>query len=301
MAYVKKKTAKRSKKYTRSRYKRKRNVGKGKSVTLKRKVARLTKFMNQQRAVHTHRQRVTAKYACGTKVASVSSTDIGGKISDIETAMANLRYYDPGTNTLITADAASGTYNRDISVSIYRKFVLKNNYLVPVNLQVFSCIPRDTTNVGPLSLYNSGMQDQGNPGTTSALCYVSDCEDLKHVYNVKALINRVVMPGGTATCRVSTPMFSYTIATNDAHNNSYQKAQGGHVFLIRVTGTLGHDTVVTAEQGLVTAGVDAMLDVTYKFNYDAGKDLNDVSVNDASDTFTNGGQVGNRPTAAQQA
>jgi hypothetical protein len=256
--------------------------------------------MNQQTATHTHRQRVTARYAVGTKVAAVSETATGGTIADIETAMANLRFYDASTNTLVTVSAATGTYNRDISVSIYRKFIFKNNYLVPCKVQVFSCIPRDTSNISPLNLFNNGMGDQGNSDVTNALTYITDCEDLKAVFNVKALVNRVIMPGQTAMCRVATAPFKYTIATNDTHSAPYQRHQGGHVFLIRVTGTLGHDTVVTSEQGLVTAGVDAMLDVTYKFKYDAGKDLNDYSVNDASDTFTNAGEVGNRPTAAKQ-
>jgi hypothetical protein len=165
---------------------------------------------------------------------------------------------------------------------------------------VFSCIPKDATSLTALSVYNNGMADQNGPLTSNALTYISDCVDLKNIFTVKMLINKELQPGKKAKCVVVTPSFLYNIATADAHNLTYQKNQGGHQFLIRMTGCLGHDTVNTAEQGLLQGGVDALLDVTYTINYDAGKDLHDISVVDNSDTFTNAGAVSSKPSTAQQ-
>lgn len=268
--------------------------------TIKCKVKELQSFMKQQTATHIHRTRTATSCGVTAKVTAICEDDEGGKITDIEAAMANLRYFDPATNALVTADPSTGTYHRDVRVAVFRKLTLKNNYQVPLKVQVFSCIPRDATNVTPKTCHSDGLADQGNPGALSALVYITDSMQLRDMWKCKMVANRVIKPGSQIVATANTPLFNYEISTNDAHNLKYQKKQGGHVFMYRIHGVLGHDTVA-AEYGLLPGRVDHMMDVVYKFNYDAGKDLHDISVSDSSNTFTNSGVVSNRPVVDNQA
>lgn len=274
---------------------------KGKSYE-KCKLKEVCKFMKQQQAIHIHRERHTDQIGTTAGNSNIRDYAYGGTLGAIENAMANLRYFDPNTNTLLTRDASASGFFRDINVSIYRKVTVKNSMQVPVSVEVYSCVPKDATGNDALYYLSSGLSDQGNPGLSSALVKVSDSIDLKNVYTVRTKIKKILQPGQVAVCSSFSKAFDYSISTADAHSLAYQKKQGGHVWLMRVIGTLGHDNVVVGQVGLIPSGIDVLFDVEYRLKYDAGKDLHDISVNDASQTsaFTNIPVTGCKPISDNQ-
>lgn len=278
---------------TRTRQRMRRYKGRLTKKRIKKKLRSICQFMKQQEAVHIRRQRRCGILTCGVNEAKYLERADGGTKVEVETAMAALRFYDAGTNTLVTNNAAAGVYQRDIKVSIYRKAVLKNNYRVPVYLEVYSCTPKDSTNTGVDSAFGDGIIDQGNPSTLSPLVKFSDSLTLKALWNVKKLVGKTLMPGSTVSAVAVTKMFKYDIAVNDTHPIVYTKGQGGHNFMFRIVGDIGHNNGLADEVSKMRGGVDWDIDVVYKFLYDAGKDLHDISIDDSCPiAFTDLGVTG---------
>lgn len=251
---------------------------------------RLCNFMNQSVATHKHRVRETASYASADKTVYISGH--GTTINDLQTACSNLRYFDSVNNTLVTHDASEGTYQRDIRLAITKFATFANNSSVPTRIEVYSCTPKEDTSIEPPTAFANGLIDQGNPSSVSPLVYIKDSIQLKSSWSCKRVIKKTLRPGAVVSCRWFKKQFSFNFALVDVHNFSYQKRYGGHYFMVRVCGPLGHDgTLTTTQIGLLGAGVDAKYDTHYTFSYDAGKDLHDISINDQSNTFTNGGEI----------
>lgn len=258
-------------------------------------------FINARTATHVRRERGCTRIKCLDRQALVSEIVSGGNLTSIEAAAGNLRYFDANTNTLVTKNPMTGTYSRDICMSIVRRLTLRNNYQVPCKLQVWSCIPKDATSVTAHSAWLSGLVDQGGISSTSPLAYISDSRDLTDMYSIKKMVGKTLMPGQSAFVRQICPKFDYTISTNDHHVLEYQKRQGGHIFLIRVTGVIAHDSGGVAECLTTAAGVDVLIDITYKFEYDAGKNLEDYSIDDnTAASFTTSGVLSSRPVVDNQ-
>lgn len=279
---------------TRRRYQRSRYFkGQLTQKKIKKKLRAVCQFMKQQNATHIHRQRMSGYQNVDARHCAYEEVTCGGTKADIETAMSNLRFFDAGVNGLVVANPAVGTYHRDIRLSIFRKLMLRNNYQIPCMVKVYSCHPKVATQKSAYSLYVSGLADQGAPDVNSPLVHLSDSQDLKDVWNVKLVKAAKLMPGAELKVNDMKKLFKYEISTNDEHGIAYDPKQGGHVWIIRVCGVLAHDSVVAGEVKQCNAAVDWMCDVTYKFEYDAGKDLHDVSVNDATggSVFTNVGLV----------
>lgn len=267
--------------------------------TYKCKIKKLCKFMKQQQAIHIHRSRNVKRLTSVVKGANLDCNSTGGTMSLHQAAMANLRFYDPNTNTLVTNDPTIGTYSRDMAISIFRSCMLKNNYVVPCMVEVYSCVPKADTSNDPVAFYNSGLADQGNPSNISPLVRFKDSIDLKNMWTCKLVKKKLLMAGQSLYCKNFAKQFDFNISTFDGHNLEYQRLQGGHCWVVRVSGTVGHDSTLV-EVGVMQAAVDIIYDAEYRIQYDAGKDLHDISVADSSDQFTNAGQGSNKPMVVNQ-
>lgn len=275
--------------------------------TTKKKKTRFTKkvkcFIKQHTAVHIHRHRRSGRVLISTVGQSnYQEFTCTGSLNGIESAAANLRYFDPGTNALVVADPTSGTYQRELCISITRRVQIRNNYQVPVYVQLWNCYPKDATSQSVASMFSSGLSDQMiTPNTVSPLMQLTDSLDLKNVWNCKMVVNRRLMPGQLAVGYGNNKMFEYTISTNDVHTLQYQKKQGGHIFFLRIVGEIQHDSGGLNEVGVGTAGVDWMCDAVVRFEYDAGKNLHEFSLDDTSaSSFTGGGILSNNPVVDNQ-
>lgn len=265
---------------------------------IKKKLTKMCHFMKQQEATHTRRERYTGS------VKSLTNTRTYGNVcfnlGTLQGAMNALRFYDTATDTMKTIDLANGTYNRDVNVSIYRKLTVRNNYHVPCVVSVYSCTPRDSTNNLLLSAFTGGLADQNNPASNSDLMTLKDSDDVKKIWSIKTMFSGVLRAGRQKTFANSVRRFLFDISKNQFDTNQYQKKQGGHCWIISVSGVVGHDSVVGTQQGHIDSGVDYSATATIKIHYDAGKDLNDFSLVDGATAFTNVGRITNQPLAAQQ-
>lgn len=233
---------------------------------------------------------------------SVNSIDQGEYFSHtsdtLETILGQLRYYNPSAPTsLVTADGSAGSYQKDfLFTSIYHKIHLRNNYQVPADVTVYKVRLKGDTSIAPLTAFSNGLADIGNPGSSSPLVYLTDSEQFKELYSIESSKSFRLSPGATRTMSQSLKNLLYDPSARDSHTVTYQRAHRNMFFIVRVEGVVGHDSSI-AEYGVLQAGVDILIDRTFKVKYPAGADIKWIVVNDSSDTFTNGGVVSSKPVS----
>ena len=165
-----------------------------------------------------------------------------------------MRYFNPATNALVTADPSVGTFHNDITVeTVVYQCLARNNYQVPVNLRIYACVPRHDTQISTKSYFDAGLLDQGNPSGTSPLVYPSDSQILMEQWKFVKSVKKVLNPGQSCEVSYAIKRFEYDFSQADHHNDPYQTKYNGFNWLFRLEGVLGHDTSVD-EQGTLPSG-----------------------------------------------
>lgn len=295
---------------TKTRKRRKRNLYKRKRFSsaklykMNRQLRNVTRKVKNDQAYHTFKLADSNRFVIAnigeclhSQVAAISTTSQ-------ETAMANLRYYNPSVpGTLVTANAATGTYSRIVHIeSMTTKLNIRNNYQVPCIVTVYCCKPKQDTNVAVLTYYSDGATDQvisGGSVVTPPL-YITDIDLVNESWKVKKLKKRYLRPGDEITVRHSEYNIDYDPSMVDTHNLAYQAKYKNYALITRLEGVIAHDTAAD-ESAMYLAGIDTQYTHIYKFIYDAGVNLNDIFIDDNRDqSFTNGGVVSNMPIADNQ-
>lgn len=214
------------------------------------------------------------------------------RLTELENAMQYLRYYDPSTpSSLVTANAATGTYTRQIHFeSFYSKLRLRNNYQIPCKVTVYSCVPKTDTSTDPTSFFSAGVTDQTVSGVTTSSPLISlwDMDMVKDNWSCVKTTSMELRPGREMVCAYAGKAFDYDPSNADTHSLSYQKKYRAHVWVVQVEGIIGHDNTAL-EYATLLAGVDYVCDRKFVMTYDAGANLNDFSADDNSSlSFTNG-------------
>lgn len=266
---------------------------------LRKQVTVLAKSVKSDQAVHTHRRRDIQDI--GSNVGQVNHVALTGiNLTTLEASMANLRYYDPANpSVLVTADAATGTYTRQVHfTAIYQKLHIRNNYQIPARVTIYSCTPKNDTSIEPPGFYSNGASDQTiSMAVTSPLLYMSDINMVRDNWRLKVVKEKLLQAGEEMWGTYSVKGFDYDPSNADSHTLAYQRKYGAHVFVVRIEGTIGHDQQL-AQYDTTQAKVDTILDTKFVITYDAGVNLTDFSSdNNASGTFTNFGVVSSMPVA----
>lgn len=275
----------------------------GKSIN--RRLNAINKSLKSDQASHIHRRRDVLQVGCNENE-SVFSALQSTSTALLETVMGSLRYYDPSTpGTLVTADASTGTYTRQIHFAgISDKVTVRNNYQVPVHVILYSCTPKVDTSTNVLSFMNAGISDQvvtAGVSATSPLIYPTDFKSVVANWNVVRCKTRLLQPGQEFTCSKYFKAFDYDPSNVDTHALSFQKKYRAHQWCVRLVGVLGHDSTATGETTTLQGQVDTILDRKFQITYDAGVNLDDITIdNNATAGFTNLGIVSNRPMSEQQ-
>lgn len=268
---------------------------------IKKELKEIKKSINVDKATHTYKATYATTLKSLTGRCNHSAINASA-LADIESACTNLRYYDPAVpGTLVTANASTGTFARDVFFKdFYFKLLLRNNYQVPCRVKVYLCKVKNDTNELPTATYTAAITDQViNAGVdeTDYTIHLTDIERVKEVWNVDCLVDKVLEPGHEAVATHSTGAFNFDPSHADSYTNAYQQTFKGSVFVIRVEGILGHDTAA-AEYTLLPAGVDILLTKKATIQYDAGVDLDDIYISDTlAQSFTNGGVCSLKPVA----
>lgn len=270
---------------------------------LTKRVNSLAKSVRSDQARHTHKRRDITAVGSNANESVFFSIGSWG-ISEIEASMAYLRYYDPSVpGTLVTADASTGTYQREIHIeSVQERLTIRNNYQIPLIYTVYLCTPKDDTSVLPESWLSNGVTDQVVTGgsATSPLLYPTDISMVTKNWKLKRVRYGLLQPGSEVHAMASFGPFNYDPALADTHTMQFQAKFKGHVWGVRFEGRPGHDT--TASEFLITqCAAEVMNDRKVVITYDAGTNLDDLSFDNNSDTaFTNAGVVTNKPVADNQ-
>jgi len=271
----------------------KRGYKKVRGNTLNKKVKDLTRMVNADNATHTHRVSNTNRAICG------AASTVGYLQMDaftparIESAISNLRYYDPANPaTLVTASGILGTFQRKFGIhQMYSKVVVRNNYRVPAKVTIYCLRPKVDTSITPQIAFTNGMADQGNPTTNRTMLHYTDSDQFRELWTIEKSKSFELTPGHERSMTVSQSAFEYDPALGDVHALTYRRGTHTKVFVVRIEGVLCHDASVSTEQGKAPAAVDVSVESKFVIKYDAGTNLNDISVSDGYDSFTNAEEV----------
>lgn len=246
----------------------------------------------------TYRKKTAGKILAAVN-AQNSATYSANTYSAMETALAELLYYDPAAPaTLVKASAATGTYQKDfLFKSIASKLTVRNNYQIDANVIIYLVQPRIDTSSSPSNAWTDGIaNDAGNViANTDYGTLPTDFDTFRDFWNTKRLCNKVLAPGQSVSVSHGVNNVIYDPSLTDSHSLTYQKTTKNFGFLIIVKGSVAHDTVAD-QQGIAAAGVDVVQENTYVVNYDAGVNLSYVHIdNSGLDAFSNAGVQSHQP------
>jgi len=289
-----------SKKYiAKKKQSKKPKVPKGRLAKLEQSVKNLSLDAKSGQGLLDYRGR-TSGTARSTVVGSKLYQSGGGiSVTDIETILAQLQFYDPATpGTLVTSNASSGTYSRKVHFkSVYQRCLLRNNYQVPCKVRLYHLTVKTDTSLTPDSCYAQVADSLINGTDGSPLVRLRDSTLLMDLWKVDSSSSQVLQPGDEMVASHSIKPFDYDPSITDSHALTYQTDIKSGIWFIFIEGCLGHDTSA-AQYGLTLGGVDILYDNQFKISYDAGIDLHRIYIADTSAaTFTNGGVVSSKPVS----
>lgn len=276
---------------------------KTKSVNLKKlskRVSNLTRLANASITTLTHRTRDTAKVATGIGLMGTFHVDAVKK-QYIEGVLTDLPHYDPDDPAnLRSVNGNTGTFNKEIFIqSITSKLTVKNNFQIPMNVEVIVYINKEDTGFNPVDAWTGGLQNVGDPSSTSPLTFMSDGNDvLGNLWTRKSTKKVFLQPGASFEQKIYTKSFKFNPAYTDSHAFDYQDEFHASNFVIRLIGPLGHDSL--ASVGRLLGGLDYELDRTMVVKYDGGAKMKQVKVVDNTPALISGLVVSNKPIADQQ-
>lgn len=269
---------------------------------MKKQLRDLTRRMNNDLSLRTYRQRDIGFEGCAVNVKeSLKFTGLDTTL--IETALANLRYWSEATGAYVDASPTTTASNELTIKRVSSKLICRNNYQIPCHVEVYCCVPKDDTSIDPVLAFTNGLTDQDAPSSSSALIYLTDSDQFNSLWKIKSSMKRQLNPGQQLVMTYShNKPFQYDPSLVDSHNLTYQSKYQSHVYVIRTSGVLSHDTVVANEVGFAQSAVDIHRDLTVVVEYDSGgPSLNDFVALDNSSTFTNGAVCSNNPVVDNQA
>lgn len=261
--------------------------GHGKLSRLETDVDRLKRCVDQTVGTMTYRQsQVTncaaANSAIGYRVLDASTP------SQMETALGNLKYYDPSTpGTLVTAAGASGTFSKPLLFeSAYVSAEVRANYQQEAHVSVYLCRPRGSTDVNVNTAFTNGLTDSGAPTASSPLVYPTDSSEFNALWVPLKTWKFILAPGQSRSCGMDLGEIKYDPAVFDSSNEAYSNFSKSCQWFIRVRGPLCHDTVTLA-RNFGQTDVDIYASTVYKICYPAGINLDYTVVADGGGSFAN--------------
>ncbi len=268
----------------------KRNADKVKALS--RKVRKIERAVKTDTALHTVRVVKSSRLNAPQNQSGLLN-QTGNDISEVESALSNLRYYDPSNPTVLqVADFTSGTFSKEILVKAASSSIdIRNNYRIPCECRVYICEPKSDTSLTPTTTFTNGMADQGNPLTTSINAFPTDSEQFNAIWRVKKVVKRTLKGGDQFSVSHNSGSFIYDPSVADSHALNFQSAYKPVVFLVRVQGIISHDDAAVGNQGTNEAAVDVLRRIKYVFQYDAGTSLNDFTYDDTLNTMAAGAVI----------
>lgn len=268
-------------------------------LQLKKKVREIEHSEKAALGKMTYRRKIADRItvAENSQAVSVYNANTTGRY---EAVLANLKYYNPSDPAnLVTASAATGTYQKDFLVkAISSKLTLRNNYQSDVEVLVYLCQPKNDTDQSPSAAWSLGIAD--DPGNITAYTdwgsLPTDYDTFRNFFRTKRLCLKTLSPGQSVQVSHSVNDVFYDPAMTDAHALDYQTHLKAFSFMVIIRGTIGHDTTLD-QQTMMSAGVDTYQEDTMVVSYNAGVNLSFVHVDTTLATVTNGAVQSHQPVS----
>lgn len=286
-----------SKKYKRQkvgkkkrRYKKGRFASKARLRSVESMLRKVASRANRSLGTYIHRRRRVNRLE--SSVNTVNHLHFSWGLTELQATIDALPVYDPSTNTFTTEDLTSTASKVVLFKRVKKLLHVKNNYVVPVSVEILLCIPRDATGVTVTTAYSDALTDAGSGlNSNDMMMNPKDLDNFKALWQIVRVKKKLLLPGQSTSCVYRSPSFEFDPAFVDTHTLSYQRQFGAHAFLLRVKGVLGHDTVVSGEEGFMQGAVDTVTYASVVIEYDAGAQKTFFETVDEADTFTTAGQA----------
>lgn len=264
-------------------------------------MTKLKKFDDTTTGRMTYRQTLVGRLVSAVNQQNVEWSQINAWQS-LETALAFCKYFDPANpGTLVVGSPATGTYQRNILIdSMTGRYKVRNNYQVPVEVDLYLCTVKDDTSITPETAWTNSISDATNlTAITDLNQYPSDYNELNDLWKLKKVCSATLQSGQEKSVSHTVKSIELDPATLDNHALTFQKEYKSFGFLLVVKGVQGHD-VSANEQCVVGAGVDFEYSRIFKITYSAGTNINFTHIVNSYDTPSNGAVTGARPIADNQ-
>lgn len=271
--------------YKKKAYKSKRSYGKKKAKTTAAKVKKISKKVHQLAKIanagighHVHRNLDSVLVKCEVNQCKVQSIEANSH-TQVVAAIDKLRYLNTSVTTgaMTTIDGDSGTEARKLYFkNAYFKMLARNNYKVAARVKIYLVTSKGEGSSSPQTYFEAGLLDQGNPSNVSVLAQYTDSRLAQQFFKIEKSTERLLQPGQEMTLSYNAGSFYYDPSVLDGHPFAFQKRWKSCFFVIRVQGSVAHDTSLL-EYGTTAAAVDTLLTRKFEVVYDAGADLDDFS------------------------
>jgi hypothetical protein len=222
-------------------------------------------------------------------------------VNQIEKALSDVRTYEVsgGNATLEAHDFSAGTVSRSIQVANIKDTVeLKNETQVPAVVSVWLCSYKRSSSKNGTTLIDDAIADQWVENThsdealasntlanfkTSGLWYPSELTSLAGSCNFTVVKkDHVIKPGDTLHLKHNTGSFRFSPHERDNSGDNYDPKFRSYFWLFRFGGATAATTAGPPDDGGEWPAVHLpyVRTTTYKFAYNTGASLNDLSYSD---------------------
>lgn len=213
----------------------------------------------------------TAVWTCSADGSSHNNA-IGSDKARIESAIDALPVYDPATGTSTPRDFTAGSLQKQVEIAKTKtQITVRNNYLKPVKVCVYLCIPKSDTNTRPTTAITQGLADIGAPSGNALGLYANLVPQFRDFWAIMKTKKRTLQPGQTVSLFNQFGSFLYDPSFVDSHNLAYQRKYGAHEWLVRLEGVPSHGA--TSGSGTGDGSVDVTTYTMYTVKYEAGADI----------------------------
>lgn len=223
----------------------------------------------------------------------------------IDNQLSTVRVYDEDTGNVQSSDLRITEQNKVLFKQVGSTCTIQNNYAAPVHVRLYCLTPKEDTNQSPEDSFTDGLADIGGAAygcnSDSILVYPTDCATFNKLWKIEDSVTRYLGPGQLITRSYIKKNIMYSTAETDHHGFTYQKSLGGHVWAVRLEGSLCHDSVLgISNVSTGKAGIDVCIKFKSKFEYNsAGMAYTTLLASPAPEAITNAPVTG-VPIESQQ-
>lgn len=265
------------------------------------RVSRIERHLKDDEGTLVYRKVSTSRLAIGALSNQAYGSYSMNYLTNIELALAQLRYFNPSTpGTYTTVDLTSGSNSKAVRMTCRGYTKIYNNYQVPVQASLYLLSPKTDHTVAPATSIDNGLADSSAGPLVKENLTVQPTDSLQFndLWKIENKQSKTLMPGSTIVSWFKTKEFTYDPSFADTHNDAYQKRNNCRVHMLQLKGVLGHDTTDTSQIGFMYGAVDVENFIEYTIHYPAGARIKFlVESSGAGTVFTNGGVCSEKPVA----